>query len=62
MVGWMEENGIKQPLVAKYDTILLKYAYIFKLQIPDGTAREAWNIADTKDNRQVAVLIETVNS
>ena len=32
------------------------------LQTPDGTAREAWNIADTQDNSLVAVQIETANS
>jgi len=58
----MNENCIRQPLVAKYDTQLMKYVFIFKLQIPDGTAREAWNIADTQDNNLVAVLVETANS
>jgi hypothetical protein len=54
----MEESGIRQPLIALYDTVNMKYVYMFKLQIPDGTARQAWNIAVSPDNSLVAILIE----
>jgi hypothetical protein len=61
MVGWMEENGVKQPLIALFNTVNMAYNYMFMLQIADGTARQAWNIAVTPDNNLVSILLETDN-
>jgi hypothetical protein len=61
MVGWMEENGVNQPLIALFNTVNMSYTYMFMLQILDGSARQAWSIADTPDNNLVSILIETDN-
>jgi hypothetical protein len=48
-----------QPFFAKFETNLMRYAWLHGMQTSEDTAKQVWNLAATEENSLLAALVES---